>query len=134
MIPRCHKGVPFESRLFILLSLFILLWHREDAPEAFPSQTPPAPKILKAEKKSKTQETPAPAARQREAGGGAERDRQQERTAPAKMSDHCREVPEERSGSDTEQRQQGGIHSNYYTVFHPYITGLRYIQNMSLIG
>ncbi|KAL3059673.1 hypothetical protein OYC64_014305 [Pagothenia borchgrevinki] len=80
--------------------------HVEDAPEALPSQTPPAPKILKAEKKSKTQETPAPAARQREAGGGAERDRQQERTAPAKMSDHCREVPAERSGSDTEQRQQ----------------------------
>ncbi|KAF3839267.1 hypothetical protein F7725_017984 [Dissostichus mawsoni] len=61
--------------------------HVEDAPEALPSQTPPAPKILKAEKKSKTQETPAPAARQREAGGGAERDRQQERTAPAKIRD-----------------------------------------------
>ncbi|KAK5891838.1 hypothetical protein CesoFtcFv8_012275 [Champsocephalus esox] len=80
--------------------------HVEDAPEALPSQTPPAPKILKAEKKSKSQETPAPAARLREAGGGAERDRQQERTAPAKMSDHCREVPAERSGSDTEQRQE----------------------------
>ncbi|KAK1896163.1 putative E3 ubiquitin ligase complex SCF subunit scon-2 [Dissostichus eleginoides] len=52
--------------------------HVEDAPETLPSQTPLAPKILKAEKK----------------------------TAPAKMSDHCREVPAERSGSDAEQRQE----------------------------
>ncbi|KAI4811700.1 hypothetical protein KUCAC02_014577 [Chaenocephalus aceratus] len=47
--------------------------HVEDATEALPSPTAPAPKILKAEKKSKN---------------------------------HCREVPAERSGSDTEQRQE----------------------------
>ncbi|XP_068998548.1 uncharacterized protein [Embiotoca jacksoni] len=74
----------------------------EDAPEALPSQTPPASKILKGEKESKAQATPAPAARQREAGGEAEMGRQQERTEPAEVSDHrkgvsggCPDVDEE---------------------------------------
>ncbi|XP_029306939.1 nuclear distribution protein nudF isoform X2 [Cottoperca gobio] len=81
---------------------------REDAPEALPSQTPPASKILKGEEKSKAQATPAPAARQREAGGGAEIGRRQERTAQAKVSDHCRDVSGDGAGSATEQllRQQ----------------------------
>ncbi|KAM9352796.1 uncharacterized protein ABDE67_005158 isoform 2-T2 [Symphorus nematophorus] len=71
----------------------------EDAPEALPSQTPPASKILKGEKESKAQATPAPAARQREQGGGgvAEIGRQQrERTEPANVSDLCRESDNER--------------------------------------
>ncbi|XP_022612343.1 F-box/WD repeat-containing protein 7-like [Seriola dumerili] len=62
-----------------------------DAPGAPPSQTPPASKILKGEEESKAQATPAPAARQRETGGEAEMRRQQERTAPAKVSHHSRD-------------------------------------------
>ncbi|CAJ1062555.1 WD repeat-containing protein wdr-5.1 isoform X1 [Xyrichtys novacula] len=61
----------------------------EDAPEALPSQTPPASKILKGEKESKTQETPAPTARQRETGGSAQTSGWQERTEPVEVSDHC---------------------------------------------
>ncbi|KAM9852437.1 telomerase protein component 1 isoform 2-T2 [Aulostomus maculatus] len=61
----------------------------EDAPEALPSQTPPASKILKGEEKSKAQTTPAPPARQRETGGGVEMARQQERTEMARVSDQC---------------------------------------------
>ncbi|XP_026173274.1 F-box/WD repeat-containing protein 7 isoform X2 [Mastacembelus armatus] len=64
----------------------------EDAPEALPSQTPPASKILKGEKESKAQQTPALAAKQRETGGEAEIGRQQGRTVPAQVSDHCRDV------------------------------------------
>ncbi|KAG7216965.1 hypothetical protein INR49_001619 [Caranx melampygus] len=68
-----------------------LHWHRVDAPGAPPSQTPPASKILKGEDESKAQATPALAARQRETEGGeAEMGRQQERTEPAKVSDHGR--------------------------------------------
>ncbi|XP_070692320.1 uncharacterized protein [Pempheris klunzingeri] len=62
----------------------------EDAPEALPSQTPPAPKILKGGEESKAQATPAPAARRGETGGGAEIGRQRERTEPASVSDHRR--------------------------------------------
>ncbi|XP_041797910.1 uncharacterized WD repeat-containing protein all2124 [Chelmon rostratus] len=69
----------------------------EDAPEALPSQTPPASKILKGEEESRARATPAPAAWLREAGGGAETGRQRERTEPANVSDHCRE-------SDNEQQ------------------------------
>lgn len=87
-------------------ALAFLHWHREDAPEALPSQTPPASKILKGEEESKARATPALAARQREAGG--EIGRQQERTEPAKVSDHCRDVSGGCSDSDTE-RQEGGI-------------------------
>lgn len=88
-----------------------LRWHREDAPGALPSQTPPASKILKGEEESKAQATPAPTARQRETGGGAEIGRQQERTELAKVSDHLRDVSGGCPESDKEQqlRQEGGI-------------------------
>ncbi|XP_044064903.1 pre-mRNA-splicing factor PRP46 isoform X2 [Siniperca chuatsi] len=76
----------------------------EDAPEALPSQTPPASKILKGEEESKTQATPAPAARRRETGGGAEIGRHQERTEPAKVSDHCRDVSAGSADFDNKQR------------------------------
>uniref|UniRef100_A0A1A7W7V6 Uncharacterized protein n=2 Tax=Iconisemion striatum TaxID=60296 RepID=A0A1A7W7V6_9TELE len=59
----------------------------EDAPEALPSRTPPASKILKGEAESKAQSMPAPAARQRKAGGdAAETGGLQDGTAPAKVS------------------------------------------------
>ncbi|KAG8009950.1 WD repeat-containing protein 3-like protein, partial [Nibea albiflora] len=67
----------------------------EDAPEALPSQTPPASKILKGEEESKAQATPAPAAKQRGRGGEAEIGRQRERTEPADVSHHCRESDNE---------------------------------------
>lgn len=67
----------------------------EDAPEALPSQTPPASKILKGEEESKAQATPAPAARQKETGGRAEIGRQRERTEPASVSDRCRDTDNE---------------------------------------
>uniref|UniRef100_A0A671YFY7 Si:ch211-154o6.3 n=1 Tax=Sparus aurata TaxID=8175 RepID=A0A671YFY7_SPAAU len=67
----------------------------EDAPEALPSQTPPASKILKGEEQSKAQATPAPAARQRERGGGAEIGRRREGTEPANVSDQCRDADNE---------------------------------------
>ncbi|XP_041648495.1 F-box/WD repeat-containing protein 7 isoform X2 [Cheilinus undulatus] len=71
----------------------------EDAPEALPSQMPPASKILRGEKESRARETPALAARQRETGGGAETGGWQERTEePVKVSDHCPDV----SGGDLE--------------------------------
>ncbi|XP_078108705.1 uncharacterized protein LOC144519448 isoform X2 [Sander vitreus] len=76
----------------------------EDAPEAIPSQTPPASKILKGEEKSKAQATPALAARQRETGGGARIGRPQERKEPAKVSDHCRDVSGGCSDFDTDQQ------------------------------
>ena len=87
-----------------------LPWHREDAPGALPSQTPPASKILKGEEKSKTQATPAPAARQRETGGEAEIGRQQERTEGAKVSHQCRDVSGDCPDFDKEQQaqQEGG--------------------------
>ncbi|XP_068592508.1 uncharacterized protein si:ch211-154o6.3 [Cebidichthys violaceus] len=78
----------------------------EDAPEALPSQTPPASKILKGEEQSKAQATPAPAARQKEAGRGAEIGRRQDRTEPAKVSDHCRDVSGGGSDFDTKQQLQ----------------------------
>ncbi|KAE8288985.1 Kinesin-like protein KIF21A Kinesin-like protein KIF2 Renal carcinoma antigen NY-REN-62 [Larimichthys crocea] len=68
----------------------------EDAPEALPSQTPPASKILKGEEESKAQATPAPAAKQRGRGGETEIGRQRERTEPADVSHHCRESDNER--------------------------------------
>ncbi|XP_028280243.1 kinesin-like protein KIF21A [Parambassis ranga] len=74
----------------------------EDAPEALPSQTPPASKILKGEEESKAQASPAPAARQREAEIG----RQQERTEPAKVSDCCRDKSGGRPDFDEEQQRQ----------------------------
>ncbi|XP_017270897.1 lissencephaly-1 homolog [Kryptolebias marmoratus] len=59
----------------------------EDAPEALPSQTPPASKILKGETESRAQASPAPAARLREAGGdAAELGRPQDGTEQAKVS------------------------------------------------
>ncbi|XP_049439593.1 uncharacterized protein si:ch211-154o6.3 isoform X1 [Epinephelus fuscoguttatus] len=76
----------------------------DDAPEALPSQTPPASKILKGEEESKAQATPVPAARQRETGGGAEIGRQQEGTELARVSDHCRDVPGGCSDFDEEQQ------------------------------
>lgn len=84
--------------------------HREDAPQGLPSQTPPAPKILKGEEKSRAQATPAPSARQRE--GRAEICRQQERTEPAKVSNNSRDVSAGCSApadSDKEQGQEGGV-------------------------
>ncbi|XP_042345277.1 pre-mRNA-splicing factor PRP46 [Plectropomus leopardus] len=76
----------------------------DDAPEALPSQTPPASKILKGNEESRAQATPAPAARQRETGGEAEIGRQQEGTEPAKVSTRCRDVPGGGSDFDTEQQ------------------------------
>ncbi|KAK2844768.1 hypothetical protein Q5P01_011427 [Channa striata] len=76
----------------------------EDAPEALPSQTPPASKILKGEKESKAQATPAPAARQRKSGAEAEIGRQQERPEPAKVSDHCRNMSEGIPDFDKDQQ------------------------------
>lgn len=95
---------------YIFSSCF-LHWHREDAPEALPSQTPPASKILKGEEESRTQATPVPAARQREKGGEAGIGRQRDRAEPAKVSDHCRNVSGGCSDVDEEQQlqQEGGI-------------------------
>lgn len=76
----------------------------EDAPEALPSQTPPASKILKGEEESKAQATPAPAARRRATGGGAEIGRQQERTALARVSDQHRDVSAGCADFDNEQQ------------------------------
>ncbi|XP_056142641.1 kinesin-like protein KIF21A [Lampris incognitus] len=76
----------------------------EAAHEAFPSQAPSASKISKGELQSKTQATPAPSARQKEAGSGGwggereeredrqEADRQQETGPPPNVSHHCPEV------------------------------------------
>lgn len=90
-----------------IFSTCFLHWHREDVPEALPSQTPPASKILKGEEESRAQAAPAPAARQRKAEMGRER----ERTAAAKVSDNCRDVSGDCTGSDEERllRQEGGI-------------------------
>lgn len=84
--------------------------HSEDAPEALPSQTPPASKILKGGEESKAQATPAAAARQRGTGGGAETGRQRERTEPASVSDHRGDVSGGCPDSDNEQqpRREGG--------------------------
>lgn len=71
----------------------------EDVPEALPSQTPPASKILKGEEESRAQAAPAPAARQRKAEMG----REQERTAAAKVSDNCQDVSGDCAGSDEER-------------------------------
>ncbi|CAN9513747.1 unnamed protein product [Ophioblennius macclurei] len=76
----------------------------EDAPEALPSQTPPASKILKGEKKSKAQATPAVAARQSEVREEAGTDRQGERTEPAKVSEPCRDVSASCERAEEEQR------------------------------
>ena len=87
-----------------LFSSFFLHWHREDTPDAVPSQTPPASKILKGEEVSKSRAAPTSAARQRKRGGGEEAGRLQERTASTSLSDHSRD-------SDNEQqlRQEGGM-------------------------
>lgn len=91
-----------------------LHWHRDDAPEALPSQTPPASKILKGEEESKAQATPAPAAKQRPTEGRAEIGRQRESIESAKVSDHCRDVSggcPAHTDSDKEQqlRQEGWV-------------------------
>ncbi|XP_034553163.1 WD repeat-containing protein wdr-5.1 isoform X2 [Notolabrus celidotus] len=78
----------------------------EDAPEALPSQTPPASKILKGEEESKTREKPAPAARQRETGRAAETGGWQERTKPIEMSDHCPNASGGRPDQDNERLRQ----------------------------
>uniref|UniRef100_UPI0037E78E64 uncharacterized protein n=1 Tax=Semicossyphus pulcher TaxID=241346 RepID=UPI0037E78E64 len=79
----------------------------EDAPEALPSQTPPASKILKGEEESKAREMAARAARRRETGGGAETGRQRERTEPtAEVSDHGRDVSGGGPDSDNERLLQ----------------------------
>lgn len=78
--------------------------HRENTHEALPSQTPPASKILKGEEVSKAHATPVPTSRQRERGEVAKIGRQQDKTEPASVSDHCQD-------SDQEEllRQDGGI-------------------------
>lgn len=76
----------------------------EDAPEALPSQLPSASKILKGEAESKARGTPAPTARQKGTGGGDGTGRQQDRTALAKKSDHCRSASA--SCSDFDKTQQ----------------------------
>ncbi|XP_007550255.1 platelet-activating factor acetylhydrolase IB subunit alpha isoform X1 [Poecilia formosa] len=64
----------------------------EDAPETLSSQTPPASKILKGEAESKAAGTPAPAARQRAAGGNeGETAGLQDATELAKVSLQSRE-------------------------------------------
>ncbi|XP_060905236.1 uncharacterized protein si:ch211-154o6.3 [Labrus mixtus] len=78
----------------------------EDAPEALPSQTPPASKILKGEEESRPRETPAPAARPRKTGGGAETGRRQERTEPAEVSAHSPDVSGGSPGSDNQRLVQ----------------------------
>lgn len=103
---RLHLDYSFSS--------CFLHWHREDAPEALPSQTPPASKILKGEEESKAQATPAPAARQRETEGGAEIGRQREKIQTAKVSDRCRDVSGgcpacTDSDKDQQLQQEGGI-------------------------
>ncbi|KAM4736159.1 uncharacterized protein FYW61_006420 isoform 2-T2 [Anableps anableps] len=72
----------------------------EDALETLPSQTPPASKILKGETESKATGTPAPAARQRGAGGDvAEMGGPQDGTEPARASLQSRDE----SGCSPEQ-------------------------------
>lgn len=66
----------------------------EDAPEALPSPHPPASKILKGGKVSKAQAAPAPTARRRDGGGGAETAGQLERTESVCVSDPCRDAAE----------------------------------------
>ncbi|TNN81645.1 F-box/WD repeat-containing protein pof1 [Liparis tanakae] len=75
----------------------------EDAPEALPSQMPPASKILKGEEPSKAKATPA--ARQRETGRGAKISGQEDRTEPAKEP-RLRDESGGRSDVDAEQRQK----------------------------
>lgn len=82
----------------------VLLWHREDAPEALPSHTPPASKILRAEEVSKAHVTPALTAGQRERGEGPQIDRRQERAEASSLSDQCRDLDEEE-----QLRREGGI-------------------------
>lgn len=108
----CHRGCCVH--LDYSFSSCFLHRHRDDAPEALPSQTPPASKILKGEEESKAQATPAPAARQRDTEGGAEIHRQRETIESAKVSDRCRDVSGDcpaRTESDKEQRlrQEGGV-------------------------
>lgn len=103
MLPVAKDAVCILHLDYSFSSCF-LHWHREDAPEALPSQTPPASKILKGEEVSEAQARPAPTARQRERGGGAEMGRQQERTESASVSDHCRDSDEAQ-----QLQQEGGI-------------------------
>lgn len=98
-----------------------LHWHREDALEALPSQTPPASKILKGEMESRAQAAPAPAARQRAAGGdAAEPGRLQEGPEPAKVSHQSEDTSGGCPDFDTEQllRQEGGLISRKVTPPH----------------
>lgn len=98
-----HRDYSFNS--------CFLHWHREDALEALPSQTPPASKILKGETETRAQAPPAPAARQREAGGdAAEMGRLQDGTERAKVSHQSGDESGGCPDFDTEQllRQEGG--------------------------
>lgn len=97
-----------------LFSSYFLLWHRENAPETLSSQTPPASKILKVEDESKAAGTPAPAARQRAAGGSeGQTAGPQDATELAKVSLQSKEE----SGCSPEEllRQEGGLISKKET-------------------
>lgn len=112
-----------------------LHWHREDAPEALPSQTSPASKILKGEMESRAQAMPAPAARQRAAGGDAvEPGWLQDGSEPAKLSHQSGDESGGCPGFDTEQllRQEGGLISKEVTPLHFYFRMLK-VQNCALI-
>lgn len=106
-----------------------LHWHRDDAPEALPSQTPPASKILKGETESRAQASQAQAARQREAGGdAAELGRLQDGTERAKVSHQSGDESGGCPDFDTEQllRQEGEpiskkrLKKNIATLFSGY--------------
>lgn len=90
-----HLDYSFSSRF--------LHCHREDAPEALPSQAPPASKILKGDEVSKVQATPALTATNSQRGGGAQAG-QEERT---ELSDHCQDTDQ-----GHELQQEGGIIKN----------------------
>ncbi|XP_028325490.1 F-box/WD repeat-containing protein 7 isoform X2 [Gouania willdenowi] len=72
-----------------------------DASEALPSLPPPASKILKGEKKSKSQAAPAPAARHGEAEIG-----RQGSTELGKVSDHCQDLSGGCPESEPDQQLQ----------------------------
>lgn len=95
-IPHC--GYSFRS--------CSLHWHRKDAPEALPSQHPPASKILKGEEVSNAQAARVPTARQRDGGGGTETAGQLERTETVCVSDPCRDSDK---AQQQQQQQEGGI-------------------------
>ncbi|XP_054636752.1 uncharacterized protein si:ch211-154o6.3 [Dunckerocampus dactyliophorus] len=86
--------------------------HVEDAPEALPSQTPPASKILRGEDaKCKCEDGPALLATQRTTGGVVKTAQRQERTHTATVSHHDRRDMSEdcpdRGDDDDGGRRQG---------------------------